>query len=54
MNKKILSRKLFVSLGSFLGAGAVLVLYFKAPLLPVLIGGLIALAVTLPPYLKEK
>ena len=54
MNKKILGRKLILSVGSFLVVGSILVIYFKAPLLPVLNGGLIALAVTLPPYLKEK
>ena len=43
MNKKILSRKLIWSLGSLLVVGSALVIYFKASLLPVLFGGLIAL-----------
>ena len=54
MNKQILSRKLILSVGSFLVVGSILVIYFKAPLLPVLFGGLIALVFILISYLKEK
>ena len=54
MNKQSLGRKLILSLGSFLGVGSILVIYFKAPLLPVLFGGLIVLAFILIPYLKNR
>ena len=54
MNKQILGRKLTLILGSSLIVGSILVIYFKAPLLPVLFGGPIALMFVLIPYLKEK